>query len=80
MTGKILREKLPHEFHTKKDLEKTIENLVNLQPDHRGARQVVDLIKIVKQMDFFKDQSIPMADEDALQIAKRLKYHYVPKG
>lgn len=55
MTGKILREKLPHEFHTKKDLEKTIENLVNLQPDHRGARQVVDLIKIVKQMDFFKD-------------------------
>ena len=38
MTGNTLREKLPHEFHSKKDLEKTIETLVKLQPEHRGTR------------------------------------------
>lgn len=48
MTGNNLREKLPHEFHTKNDLEKTIETLVKLPPEHRGTRQVGELIKIIK--------------------------------
>ena len=80
MNGNNLREKLPHEFHTKKDLEKTIEVMVNLVPEHRGTRQVSELIQIVKQMQFFQEVVVPMTDEDALQIAKRLKYLYVPKG
>ena len=80
MTGNNLREKLPHEFHTKKDLEKTIETLVKLPPEYRGTRQVGDLIKIVKQIKFFQESIVPLTDEDALQIAKRLKYQYVPKG
>ena len=66
MTGNNLREKISHEFHSKKDLEKSIELLVKVEPEHRGKNQIADLIKIVKQMGFFKDNIIPMTDEDAL--------------
>ena len=41
-------------FHTKKDFEKTVENLVNLTtPESRTWKQVNDLVKIIKQMQFF---------------------------
>ena len=80
MNGNNLREKLSHEFHSKKDFEKTVEMMVKLTPENRGAKHVSELVKIVKQMKFFKETIVPLTDEDALQIAKRLKYLYVPKG
>ena len=54
--------------------------MVKLTAENRGAKHCTELIKIVKQMKFFKETIVPLTDEDALQIAKRLKYLYVPKG
>lgn len=31
-------------------------------------------------MKFFQDQVVSLTDDDALEIAKKLKYEYVPKG
>lgn len=81
MTGNVVREKVQNLFHTKKDFERTVENLVNLTtPETRSFKQVIDLVKIIKQMDFFKEQIVPMVDVDAHEVARRLKYKFVPKG
>lgn len=55
MSGSILRDKVPHSFHSKKDLEKTIEVLANTLPEHRGTNQLSDLRKIIRGMKFFQD-------------------------
>ena len=66
MTGNNLREKLPHEFHSKKDFENTVEMMVKLSYENRGSKHVAELVKIVKQMKFFKDTIVPLTDEDAM--------------
>ena len=71
---------MTHRFTTKKDYEATVEVLRNPEHEHKSRRQVSELINIVKQMEFFKEQIVPMTDEDALMIARRLSYEYVPKG
>ena len=43
MSGGMLRDKVPHSFHTKKDLERTIEMLASTLPEHRGTNQLSDL-------------------------------------
>ena len=55
MTGNILRDKVSHEFTTSKDVERTIELLATMKSNQRTAKQVSELIKIVKQMKFFQD-------------------------
>ena len=34
----------------------------------------------MKTLRFFGEQVVPMTDEEALYIARKLKYKYVPKG
>ena len=55
MTGNILREKVPKLFSTQKDLEKNIEVLAQMAPEHRTHKQTISMIEIVKQMQFFQD-------------------------
>ena len=40
----------------------------------------MELTKIIKVMKFFKETIVPMTDEDAIGIVKRLKYEYAPMG
>ena len=39
-----------------------------MKPEHRGAKQFPDLLKIVKQMKIFQDHMIPMTELDALDV------------
>ena len=80
MTGGLLREQVTHRFTSKKDYERTVDVLRSPEHEHKSRKQVSELITIVKQMEFFKEQIVPMTDEDALMIARRLSYEYVPKG
>lgn len=82
MTGNIIREKVNHEFTNMKLFEQTIETMNTYTAEQRGSKSVVELIKIVKQMKFFQESgmNMPLSDEDALIIAKRLQYRFVPKG
>lgn len=50
MTGNPTREKVSHIFKSPKDLEKTIETLINDEGDRRAANSVSDLVKIIMQM------------------------------
>jgi len=41
MTGNLLREKGSYDFGAKeKDLHRTVDALINLDPDHRSIKQV----------------------------------------
>jgi len=53
MTGNVQRERVAHEL-TKQELQKTIEVLAKLKPEHRTLKQVADLVQIIKQMKFFQ--------------------------
>lgn len=79
MTGNVLRDRVSYEF-VKKDLQKVIDLLFDTLPEHRTIRQCRELIELIKMIKFFKDNIIPLTDIDALEIAKKLKYEYVPKG
>ena len=48
--------------------------------DHRIRTQCGTLMEIVKQMKFFKESIVPLNDDEAYMIAKKLKYEFMPKG
>jgi hypothetical protein len=73
MSGNVLREKVSYEF-SKLSFQKTVELLATMKPEHRTAKQCKELLKIVNSVQFFKESIVPMTDEDALAIAKRLRY------
>ena len=79
MTGNVLRPRVSFEL-VQKGLERAVELLHSAPPHHRTHNQCRDLIKVVKGMEFFKQNLIPFTDEDAIGIIKRLQYRYVPKG
>ena len=71
LTGNVLREKVSYEF-IQTDLQKAIELLATTQPATRSAKSCVELSKIIKVTKFFQETIVPMKDEDALGIVKRL--------
>ena len=48
MTGNLLREKCSYDFGVKeKDLDRTVEALINTEPDQRSMKQVLSLVHVV---------------------------------
>ena len=82
MTGNVLRDRVSYEM-AHKDLKHVIEMLITTEhekPDHRSSKSCIELVKIIKEIKFFKETMEPLTDEDALAIARRLKYEYIPLG
>ena len=55
MTGNVLREKVSHTFVSKRDFQKTIEVLAQYTYEQRTTKQVEELSKIVRKMQFFRE-------------------------
>lgn len=80
MTGNLMREKCNFDFKVKeKDLARSIECLRHA-PEQRSKNQLACLIKVIQQMQFFGENIQPLTEDEAVIIAKRLKYKFLPKG
>ena len=53
MTGNILREKVAEQFANKQEMNRTIENLIHMAPENRNHKQMANMMRVVKQMQFF---------------------------